>query len=76
MLTLNLEDKILVILVAASAADEGAEVAVDGLDDAEGDLVAAVGEDAIEVGERREGELLERGQTLPAETAEAVAYEW
>ena len=65
----DLEDEVFVVAVATAAPDDGAKVAVDRLDDAEGDLVSAVREDAIEVCLESAGELLERGEPLPAQTS-------
>ena len=55
------------VLVAATSTDQGSKVGVDGLDHTEGDLVLAVGEDAVEVAEEGARELLEGRESLPAE---------
>jgi hypothetical protein len=45
------------VAVAPPTANDGAEVAGDRLDDAEGDLVPAVGEDSVDVIEESPGQL-------------------
>ena len=64
------EDQVFVVTVATPAANEGAEVAVDGLDDAEGDLPVAVVQDAFEMTGEQATELLKGGQPLPAQGVE------
>jgi hypothetical protein len=64
-----------VVLVAATSADQGSEIAVDSLDHAEGDLVFAVGKDAVEVAEQSARQLLEGRESLPAERGQPVSQE-
>jgi hypothetical protein len=64
-----------VVAIAAATADERAQVAVDGLDDTEGDLVPTVGEDSFEVVVEGSCELLEGGQALPAQAQQPVDEE-
>jgi hypothetical protein len=52
---LDIEEKVLVVAIATAPADHGAEVSDDHLDGAEGDLVMAVVQDAVEVGRRESG---------------------
>ena len=63
------------VTIAATAADDRADVGVDGFDDPEGDRVAAVAEDAVEMSLQRRGELLKRWQPLPADAAHPVGEE-
>src|SRR3989338_6716489 len=67
---LHLEQEILVIPIPAAAPEHGADVAVDGLDRAERDLLVAVGEDTVEVSQQELGDLAEGRQALPPERAE------
>ena len=64
------EEQVLVISVAAPAAEHRSDIAVDGLDLAEGDLLVTVGEDAVEMPEEELGDLLECRQALPLERAQ------
>src|SRR3972149_2064245 len=66
---LHLEQEILVIPIPAAAPEHGADVAVDGLDRAERDLLVAVGEDTVEVSQQELGDLAEGRQALPPERA-------
>jgi hypothetical protein len=72
---LDLKDQVLVILVPATSADEAAQVAVDGFDDTEWDLLLAVGEEGLEVLEECEGDLLEGREPLPAQALDPVVEE-
>jgi hypothetical protein len=56
-----------VIPVAAAAPKHRSDVAVDGLDDAEGDLLVAVVQDPLKMAGEQAAELLEGGQSLPAQ---------
>src|SRR3989442_56950 len=67
---LDLEQEVLVISIPTAAPEHGADVAVDGLDRAERDLLMAVGEDAVEMPQQELGDLAERWQALPPEGAE------
>src|SRR3989338_2120209 len=67
---LDLEQEVLVIPIPAAAPEHGADVAVDGLDRAELDLLVAVGEDTVEVSQQELGDLAEGRQALPPERAE------
>ena len=58
------------IAVAPAAAEHGANVTVDGLDGAEGNLLVAVVEDAVEVPGEEPTQLLEGRQALPAQGPE------
>jgi hypothetical protein len=74
-LVLRLENQLLVVVVAAARRMRGAQAAVDGPDDAEGNPVLAVGHEAVEVFEEQGRELPEGGQSLPAEAVEAEALD-
>lgn len=63
------------VAVAAAAPDQGPEVAVDRLHHTEGDLVAAVVQDAVDVVVDRPGELLEGRQPLPTEAEQPLDEE-
>ena len=72
---LNLEDEVFVVAIASSAANDGSDVSVDGLDDAEGNLVVAVAENAFQVAFESGGELSERRKSLPPEATHPVLEE-
>ena len=63
------------IAIAAAAPEDGPDVAVDRLHRPEGDLLVAVVEDAVEMPDEQEPELLEGGQALPAQGQEPVGEE-
>src|SRR5205823_10363831 len=55
------------VLIAASAVDQHADVAVDRFHDAEANFGPAVVENPIDVFDQRGGQLLKRGQALPSQ---------
>ena len=61
--------------VAAAAAQHRPDVAVDRLHDAEGDLLVAVVEDALEMAREQATELLEGRQPLPAQGPQPIGQE-
>ncbi len=63
------------IPIAAAPPQHRPDVAVDGLDFPDGDLLMAVVEDAVEMADEQEPELLKGGQPLPAEGEKPVRQE-
>src|SRR5207249_7371653 len=67
---LDLEEQVLEIAVASTAPEHGADVAVDGFDGSEGNLLVAVVEEAVEMPGEEPTELLEGRQPLPPQGPE------
>ena len=63
------------VTISATPPNDRADVGVDRLDDSEGELVAAVAQDAFQVSLEHGGELLESRQPLPAQTPHPVLEE-
>jgi hypothetical protein len=67
---LDFEQEVLVIPVATAPAKHGPDVAVDGLDLPERNLLVAVGKESVEMAAKELSDLVEGGQALPAQRAD------
>jgi hypothetical protein len=70
---LGLQQQIAEILVATAPSKKGFDVAVDGFHHPEGNLGAAVVEDAVQVIQQHKGEILKGLQALPAQLVDTAA---